>query len=58
MIEIMSGNQKYFEFFKSKGNNKIQTQPVLCILVTHLYTEFKFKMSICKENNGQKLKII
>ena len=30
----------------------------LCILVTHLYTKFQFKMSICNGDNEPKLKII
>ena len=37
---------------------KIQTQRFnLCILLTHLYTEFQFKMSICNGDNERKLKI-
>ena len=37
---------------------QIQTQGFnLCILLTHLYTEFQFKMSICNGDNERKLKI-
>ena len=44
----------------SKGHNYL-TGPKfelnLRILVTHLYTKFQFKMSICNEDNEQKQKI-
>ena len=37
---------------------QIQTQRFnLCILLTHLYTEFQFKMSICNGDNKRNLKI-
>ena len=54
----------YCNFSKSKGHNSAENyltgpkfDPNLHILVTHLYTEFQFKMSICNWNNKRKLKI-
>ena len=52
------------EFSKSKGHNSAEyysTEPKfelnLRIFVTHLYTEFQFKMFICNGDNERKLKI-
>ena len=52
------------EFFKSKGHNSAENNSTgpkfklnLLILMTHLYTEFQFKMSICNRDNERKLKI-
>ena len=63
-MEIMSGNWKLMEFSKSKGHNSAEnylTGPKfklnLRILMTHLYTKFQFKMSICNGDNERKLKI-
>ena len=44
----------------SDGNSSTETKFKLdlCILVTHLYTEFQFKMSVCDVDNEQKLKFI
>ena len=63
-MEIMSGNWKLMEFFKSKGHNSAEnylTGPKfelnLRILVTNLYTEFQFKTSICNGDNERKLEI-
>ena len=64
VMEKMSGNWKLMEFLKSKGHNsaeKYSTGPKfelnLRILMTHLYTEFQFKMSICNGDNERKLKL-
>ena len=53
-----------WNFSKSKGHNsaeKYSTSPKielnLRIVVTHLYPEFQFKMSICNGDNELKLKI-
>ena len=53
-----------WNFSKSKGHNcgeNYSTRPKfklnLRILVTHLYTEFQIKMSICNGDNERKLKI-
>ena len=62
----MQGTKIIGIFSKSKGHtgNSAEinlTRPkfnlYLCILVTHLYTEFQFKMSICNGDNERKLKI-
>ena len=52
------------EYYKSKGHNSAENHSTktkfelnLCILVTHLYTEFQFKMSICNGDNERKLKM-
>ena len=53
-----------WNFSKSKGAKKcaenystgFQFKLNLCILVTHLYTEFQFKISICNGDNERKLK--
>ena len=52
-------------FSKSKGHNsaenystEIKFELDLCTLITHLYIEFQFKMSICDGDNERKLKII
>ena len=54
----------YWNFSKCKGYNSAEiysTGPKfelnLRILLTHLYTEFQFKMSICNGDNERKLKI-
>ena len=53
----------YWNFSKSKGHNSAEYstrpkfKPNLRILLTHLYTEFQFKMSICNGDNERKLKI-
>ena len=54
----------YWNFSKSKGHNcteNYSTGPKsklnLRILVTHLYTEFQFKIYICTGDNERKLKI-
>ena len=54
----------YWNFSKSKGHNSAQnyfTRPKfkldLRILLTHLYTKFQFKKSICIGDNERKLKI-
>ena len=48
----------------TKGHNSAENYSTgpkfilnLRILLTHLYTEFQFKMSICNGDNEQKLKI-
>ena len=60
--EIMSRNWK---LLKSKGHNSAENYSSgpkfeldMCILKTHLYTEFQFKIGICNGNNEQKLQII
>ena len=64
VMEIMSGNWKLMEFFKSKGHNSAENYSTgpkfelnLGILVTHLCTEFQVKISICNGDNERKLKI-
>ena len=54
----------YWNYWKSKGHNSAENYSTgpkfelnLRILLTHLYTEFQFKMSICNGNNERKLKI-
>ena len=54
----------YWNFSKSKGHNFAKNYSAwpkfklnLRILLTHLYSEFQFKMSICNGDNEQKLKI-
>ena len=54
----------YWNFSKSKGHNSADnysTRPKfelnMRILLTHLYTQFQFKMSICNGDNERKLKI-
>ena len=58
-MEIMSGNWKLMEWHNSAKN--YSTGPKfelnLHILVTNLYTEFQFKMSICNGDYERKLKI-
>ena len=51
-------------FYKSKGHNFVENCSIrtkfelnLRILVTHLYTKFQLKMSICNGDNERKLKI-
>ena len=51
-------------YWKSKGHNCVENYSTgpkfklnLRILVTHLYTEFQFKMLICNGDNERKLKI-
>ena len=54
----------YWNFSKSKGHNSAENYSTgpkfklnLRILLTHLYTEFQFKMSTCNGDNERKLKI-
>ena len=54
----------YWIFSNSKGHNSAKnnsTRPKvklhLRILLTHLYSEFQFKMSICNGDNERKMKI-
>ena len=54
----------YWNFSESEGHNSAEnnsTRPKvklnLRILLSHLYTEFQFKMSICNGDNQRKLKI-
>ena len=54
----------YWKFCKSKGHNSAENYSTwpkfklnLHILLTHLYTKFQFKMSICNGDNERKLKI-
>ena len=54
----------YWNFSKSKGHNSAENYSTwpkfelnLRILLTQLYTEFQFKMSICNGDNERKLKI-
>ena len=54
----------YWNYFKSKGHNSAKNYSTgpkfelnLRILLTHLYTEFQFKMSLCNGDNERKLKI-
>ena len=63
MTEIMSINQKLFEFFKSKGHKSPENDSTrtkfkvdLRILETHLYSKFQFKMSMYDRDNERKLK--
>ena len=65
VMEIMSGNWKLIKKnSKSKGHNSAENystgpkfQLNLRIFMTHLYTEYQFKMSICNGDNERKLKI-
>ena len=64
VMEIMSGNWKLMKFFKSKSHNSAENYSTgpkfelnLRILVTHLCTEFQFKILICNGDNERKLKI-
>ena len=54
----------YWNFSKSKWHNSAENYSTwpkfklnLSILLTHLYTEFQFKMSICNGDNERNLKI-
>ena len=54
----------FWNFSESKGHNSAENYSTgpkfklnLRILVTDLYTEFQFKMSICDGDNERKLKI-
>ena len=54
----------YWNFSKSKGHNSAENYSTwpkfklnLCILVTHLYTEFQSKMSMCNGDYERKLKM-
>ena len=59
VMEIMSGNWKLMEWHNSAKNYSTgpKFEVNLRILVTNLYTEFQFKMSICNWDNERKLKI-
>ena len=54
----------FWNFSKSKGHDSAENYSTwpkfklsLCILLTHLYTEFHLKMSVCNGDNERKLKI-